>query len=291
MITPREMQIAYETGLFYYIFFLGPLNASLGVPPAAHSGRCTMRGGQPRNQKRPKSDGTAANGDCTCSKENRRDPKDRNGIREPAVRAMQRFPHTRPIAPPRSGSTRPGPEVRFYSLASYFGLPDIRHNEARSALSERSDVRQGDIRTGPDHRTNYPNIASRNAEGRGGRLPARRIRQRIPLPHRQTPAKDLPLQSAPEPARPPKSTRLPACSPELRNPSSFLLPLYQPSVSKLGRTQARSKNTFAAAVPELSPDSQNLNRFRAALLVRPCKRFRPTAGSSSGPADRTSPGT
>lgn len=73
-----------------------------------------------------------------------------------------------PIAPPRSGSTRPGPEVRFYSLASYFGLPDIRHNEARSALSERSDVRQGDIRTGPDHRTNYPNIASRNAEGRGG---------------------------------------------------------------------------------------------------------------------------
>lgn len=72
-----------------------------------------------------------------------------------------------PIAPPRSGSTRPGPEVRFYSLASYFGLPDIRHNEARSALSERSDVRQGDIRTGPDHRTNYPNIAGRNAEGRG----------------------------------------------------------------------------------------------------------------------------
>lgn len=168
MITPREMQIAYETGLFYYIFFLGPLNASLGVPPAAHSGRCTMRGEQPRNQKRPKSDGTAANGDCTCSKENRRDPKDRNGIREPAVRAMQRFPHTRPIAPPRSGSTRPGLEIRFYSLASYFGLPDIRHNEARSALSERSDVRQGDIRTGPDHRTNYPNIASRNAEGRGG---------------------------------------------------------------------------------------------------------------------------
>lgn len=73
-----------------------------------------------------------------------------------------------PIAPPRSGSTRPGLEIRFYSLASYFGLPDIRHNEARSALSERSDVRQGDIRTGPDHRTNYPNIASRNAEGRGG---------------------------------------------------------------------------------------------------------------------------
>lgn len=126
---------------------------------------------------------------------------------------------------------------------------------------------------------------------REGGLPARRIRQRTPLPHRQTPAKDLPLQSAPEPARPPKSTRLPACNPELRNPSSFLLPLYPPSVSKLGRTQARSKNTFAAAVPELSPDSQNLNRFRAALLVRPCKRFRPTAGSSSGPADRTSPGT
>lgn len=73
-----------------------------------------------------------------------------------------------PIAPPRSGSTRPGPEVRFYSLASYFGLPDIRHNEARSALSERSDVRQCDFRTGPDHRTNYPNIAGRNAEGRGG---------------------------------------------------------------------------------------------------------------------------
>lgn len=168
MITPREIQIAYETGLFYYIFFLGPLNASLAAPPAAHSGRCTMRGEQPRNQKRPKSDSTAANGDCTCSKENRRDPKDRNGIREPAVRAMQRFPHTRPIAPPRSGSTRPGLEIRFYSLASYFGLPDIRHNEARSALSERSDVRQGDIRTGPDHRTNYPNIASRNAEGRGG---------------------------------------------------------------------------------------------------------------------------
>ena len=73
-----------------------------------------------------------------------------------------------PIAPPRSGSTRPGPEVRFYSLASYFGLPDIRHNEARSALSERSDVRQCDFRTGPDHRTNYSNIAGRNAEGRGG---------------------------------------------------------------------------------------------------------------------------
>ena len=255
--------------------------------PTPADARCAAGNRETRNARNP----TAQRQTETApAQKNRRDPKDRNGIREPAVRAMQRFPHTRPIAPPRSGSTRPGPEVRFYSLAPYFGLPDIRHNEARSALSERSDVRQGDIRTGPDHRTNYPNIAGRNAEGRGG-LPARRIRQRTPLPHRQTPAKDLPLQSAPEPARPPKSTRLPACNPELRNPSSFLLPLYPPSVSKLGRTQTRSKNTFAAAVPELSPDSQNLNRFRAALLVRPCKRFRPTAGSSSGPADRTSPGT
>ena len=133
--------------------------------PTPADARCAAGNRETRNARNP----TAQRQTETApAQKNRRDPKDRNGIREPAVRAMQRFPHTRPIAPPRSGSTRPGPEVRFYSLAPYFGLPDIRHNEARSALSERSDVRQGDIRTGPDHRTNYPNIAGRNAEGRGG---------------------------------------------------------------------------------------------------------------------------
>ena len=133
--------------------------------PTPADARCAAGNRETRNARNP----TAQRQTETApAQKNRRDPKDRNGIREPAVRAMQRFPHTRPIAPPRSGSTRPGPEVRFYSLAPYFGLPDIRHNEARSALSERSDVRQGDIRTGPDHRTNYPNLAGRNAEGRGG---------------------------------------------------------------------------------------------------------------------------
>ncbi len=102
MITPREIQIAYETDLFYYIFFLGPLTASLGEPPAAHSDRCTMRGGQPRKQKHPKSHGTAANGDCTCSKKPPRPERSQrySGARGSGNAAISTYP------PHRSSSVR-----------------------------------------------------------------------------------------------------------------------------------------------------------------------------------------
>lgn len=195
MITPREMQIAYETGLFYYIF--------------SRSAKCLAwrTSGSPL---RPMHDARRATAKPETPEIRRHSGKRRLHLlqrKPPRPERSQRYSGARgsgnaaistysPIAPPRSGSTRPGPEIRFYSLAPYFGLPDIRHNEARSALSKRSDVRQCDFRTGPDHRTNYPNIAGRNAEGRGGyrhgesgrghRFRTARLRQRTcrSSPHR-----------------------------------------------------------------------------------------------------------